>query len=119
MIDLTERARTAISELCKNDAQGRSLRIFVQHKGCNGLTFGFGMDEPLQVDSAVLDGDAEILITTALGTLIRGSTLDYQGPEDEEQPLPENFELQLLDPSRFQGKFFKHNKGGTIDWDLL
>ena len=120
MINLTPSAHLAVSRLCREDQAKRSFRIFIQHKGCDGLTFGFGMDEPLPVDSCQIDDDdALILITTRVAQLLRGSTLSYDGDAENRTVELGLFSLKVPDPDRFRGKFYRDSAANPMDWDRL
>lgn len=119
MIALTQAAQTAVERLCRDDPEGHSFRLFIQHKGCDGFAFGFGMDNPLPVDSCQVDGDALVLITTRVAQLVRGGTLDYRA-EDMDAPVNlEQFSFSVPDPERFHGKFYRHSDNTPLNWDLL
>lgn len=133
MIELEPAAKDAIAKILAEDPQQRAFRIFLHHKGCDGFSFGYGLDHPIQQDSCLVEDDVLILVSTRVARLIRGGTLRFlDGPRDLQvssgctpaEPVSEDerflrFDLEIPDRERFRGKFYKKAAGQTIYWDTL
>ncbi len=120
MIEITRQAHDAIVKLSTKDPSGRSFRIFIEQKGCDGIHPGFGLDLPIPEDSCLVENDAMILISTRLAQILRGSTLDYvpsNAASDTEEIQLQDFSLIIPHAKELKGKFFK--KGDNTEWDLL
>ena len=134
MIQITPEALAAISQLCTDDPFGRSFRIYSEHKGCDGFSFAYGMDNPIEQDSCLIEGDACVLVSTRLARLIRGGVLELADKPIVQEagsgcsvPVaqrmrPEIFQrfvLTVPDSERFRGKFYKKADGRELSWDSL
>jgi iron-sulfur cluster assembly accessory protein len=59
------------------DAQGKSLRIFIQAGGCSGFQYGFTFDEHQDGDTVVESGGVQVLVDPMSAQYLSGATIDY------------------------------------------
>jgi iron-sulfur cluster assembly accessory protein len=63
------------------EAEGKSLRLYVQGGGCSGFEYGFKFDEPKEGDSVIPQGHdeerIEVLIDSFSLPFLQGCTVDY------------------------------------------
>jgi iron-sulfur cluster insertion protein len=80
MLTITESAKTRIkSILNEKDNAELHLRTYVQGGGCNGLQYGFTLDENQNEDDHVIDLDTfSVLIDPMSMLYMEGSEIDYK-----------------------------------------
>ena len=64
MVVFSARAIDKVKEYAEQmpEAEGKTLRLFIQGVGCGGFSYGFTFDEHREGDTVVADGDLEVLI---------------------------------------------------------
>ncbi|NBU68331.1 MAG: iron-sulfur cluster insertion protein ErpA [Verrucomicrobia bacterium] len=80
MINITESARTKISELIEEENNPNLfLRTFVQGGGCSGMSYGFTFDEQSNEDDFQIDiGPTRVLIDAMSMQYLTGAEIDYK-----------------------------------------
>lgn len=80
MIDLTENAKTKITELLAEENNPKlNLRTFVQGGGCSGFQYGFTFDEDQAEDDwAFPIGKFKVLIDSMSMQYLQGAEIDYK-----------------------------------------
>jgi iron-sulfur cluster insertion protein len=61
----------------KEEAQGKSLRVFVQGGGCSGFEYGFTFDVEKDGDVRIPQGEIEVLVDMFSLPYLEGSQVDY------------------------------------------
>lgn len=79
LMTLTERAVKKVVSFSENnkDAEGKSLRIYVQGGGCSGFEYGFTFDD-MRDDDQVLEQDGvKVFLDPISLPYLQNSVLDY------------------------------------------
>ena len=78
MITLTENATRQIKTLNKEqDANGKSLRVYVEAGGCSGMEYGMAFDDKKPDDEVVSQDGVEVVIDPMSANFLKGSVIDY------------------------------------------
>jgi iron-sulfur cluster assembly accessory protein len=79
MISFSDTAVAKVREFAAQnpEAEGKSLRIFVQGVGCSGYAYGFTFDEQRDGDTVVDNGDLTVLVDPNSAPLLTGSSVDF------------------------------------------
>jgi iron-sulfur cluster insertion protein len=79
MVTLTEVAQNRIREIIQEtpDAQGKSLRLFVEGGGCAGFQYGFTFDDKQSDDTVLTQEGFELAIDPGSAMYLSGVTIDY------------------------------------------
>lgn len=62
----------------KDEARGKTLRIFVQGGGCSGFEYGFMFDDRKEGDIVLPQGDIEVLLDSFSLPYLEGCEVDYR-----------------------------------------
>lgn len=76
-INLTESAKEKLKKTFENKPDN-FLRLKIDNGGCNGLKYGFAIDNIKKEDdlSIIVDG-IEIVVNSAVNQYVKGATIDY------------------------------------------
>ena len=79
MVTLTEKAVEKVRFYAGEmpEAEGKSLRIFVQGGGCSGFQYGFTFDDQQDGDTVVKAGDINVLVDPMSAPYLAGATVDF------------------------------------------
>lgn len=78
MITFTESAIKRIEAIVLKEGPQFSLRVFVEGGGCNGLNYGFTLEEKSEEDDTVIPaGNVNTLIDPASIQYLQGCTIDF------------------------------------------
>ena len=80
VVSLTPNAITKIKSLTTNDpqAQGKSLRVYLEAGGCSGYQYGFTYDEKKEGDEVISNEGISVIIDAKSAELLKGSVIDYK-----------------------------------------
>jgi iron-sulfur cluster insertion protein len=80
MITVTEQAVTKIQDILSEENNNNlKLRVFVQGGGCQGMSYGFTLDEIQNEDDWDLEiSGVKILVDSASGGYLQGAVIDYK-----------------------------------------
>ena len=79
VITLTEAATAKVREFLK--AQNRddlALRLYVKPGGCSGFSYGMGLDEPRDTDSAYEVEGIKVVVDPQSIRFVQGAIVDYK-----------------------------------------
>ena len=78
-LSLTGRAVEKVKDFAARmpEAEGKSLRVFIQGGGCSGFQYGFTFDDRKPTDSVVAAGDITVLVDPASAPKLQGATVDW------------------------------------------
>jgi len=79
MVTLTEVAAGRIRDIIQDtpDAQGKSLRLFVEGGGCAGFSYAFSFDDKKEDDTVIPQPGFEVLIDPASAMYLAGASVDF------------------------------------------
>jgi iron-sulfur cluster insertion protein len=79
MISFSDAAVAKVKEFAAQspEAEGKSLRIFIQGIGCSGYSYGFTFDEERDGDTLVESGDLTVLVDAQSAPHLTGSSVDF------------------------------------------
>ncbi len=79
MMTLTEKAVEKVRFYAGEmpEAEGKSLRIFVQGGGCSGFQYGFTFDEQQDGDTVVQADGVSVLVDPMSAPYLAGATVDF------------------------------------------
>ena len=79
MISFSEKAVEKVHEFASQmpEAEGKTLRIFIQGVGCSGFAYGFTFDEERDGDTVVEDGDLKVLVDANSAPHLTGASVDF------------------------------------------
>jgi iron-sulfur cluster insertion protein len=88
MINITESAQAKILDIiAEENNPNLRLRVFVQGGGCQGLTYGFTLDDQQAEDDWDFEvNGVHVLVDAMSGGYLQGATVDYK-----EDPYGSNF----------------------------
>jgi iron-sulfur cluster insertion protein len=80
MVEITDSAKTKISELIKEENDpALKLRTFVQGGGCSGFQYGFTFDNEQNEDDWEFDiGEHKMLVDSMSMQYLQGAVIDYK-----------------------------------------
>ena len=80
LVSLTANAVSKIKSLTANDpqAQGKSLRIYLEAGGCSGYQYGFACDGKKEGDMVLSEEGISVVIDADSAKLLAGSVVDYK-----------------------------------------
>ena len=80
VVTLTPNAVAKIKSLTENDpqAQGKSLRVYLEAGGCSGYQYGFTYDEKKDGDNVISCDGISVIIDAKSAELLKGSVIDYK-----------------------------------------
>lgn len=80
MIEITESAKTKISELlAEENDPGLFLRTFVQGGGCSGFQYGFTFDNSQNEDDFEFEvGASKMMVDAVSMQYLQGAVIDYR-----------------------------------------
>lgn len=80
MIEITESAKTKITELLKEENDSTlKLRTFVQGGGCSGFQYGFTFDQDQNEDDWEFElGEHKMLVDAMSMQYLQGAVIDYK-----------------------------------------
>ncbi len=83
MISFSEAAIAKVHEFADSmpEAEGKSLRIFIQGVGCSGFSYGFTFDDARDDDTIVDAGDLKILVDPHSAPHLTGASVDFVDDE--------------------------------------
>lgn len=78
-LSLTGRAIDKVKDFAANmpEAEGKSLRVFIQGGGCSGFQYGFTFDDRKPSDNVVSAGDITVVVDPASAQKLQGATVDW------------------------------------------
>ncbi len=78
-LTLTGRAIEKVKEFAAKmpEAEGKSLRVFIQGGGCSGFQYGFTFDDRKPSDTIVAAGDITVLVDPASAPKLQGASVDW------------------------------------------
>jgi iron-sulfur cluster assembly accessory protein len=79
MIAMTEKAVEKVRYYAGQmpEAEGKSLRIFVQGGGCSGFQYGFTFDDQQDGDTVVDAAGVRVLVDPMSAPYLTGATVDF------------------------------------------
>ena len=79
MVTLTEKAVEKVRFYAGEmpEAEGKSLRIFVQGGGCSGFQYGFTFDDQQDGDTVVQTDGISVLVDPMSAPYLSGATVDF------------------------------------------
>lgn len=79
LIRMTDKAIQKVHAFAagNKEAEGKSLRIYVQGGGCSGFEYGFTFDDLREDDRIVEQGGIKILLDPISLPYLEGATVDY------------------------------------------
>ncbi|HSL18734.1 MAG TPA: iron-sulfur cluster assembly accessory protein [Methylomirabilota bacterium] len=79
MISFSDTAVAKVKEFAAQtpEAEGKTLRIFIQGIGCSGFSYGFTFDEQRDGDTLVESGDLTVLVDSNSAPHLAGSSVDF------------------------------------------
>jgi iron-sulfur cluster assembly accessory protein len=83
MISFSDKAVAKVHEFAAQmpEAEGKSLRIFIQGVGCSGFAYGFTFDDLRDGDTTVEHGDLKVLVDPNSAPHLEGSKVDFVDDE--------------------------------------
>ena len=80
VVTLTPNAVAKIKSLAAGDpqAQGKSLRIYLEAGGCSGYQYGFTYDHKKEGDEVISSDGISVIIDSQSANLLKGSVIDYK-----------------------------------------
>lgn len=80
MITVTDSAAQQLRAMLADrpDAASAGLRLYVEHGGCSGLSYGMEFGEAQTNDETVAQAGVRVFVDRASADHLRGSILDYQ-----------------------------------------
>lgn len=83
MIAFSSRAVDKVREVSATmpEANGKSLRLYIQGVGCSGFSYGFAFDDPRDDDTVVNAGGLSVLVDPASAPLLDGASVDFVDDE--------------------------------------
>lgn len=101
---LTPEAITMAHKLATEDPerQGKSLRLYLDGKGCDGFYYGVAFDEALPDDLHFPQGDVDLVIDRDSFEFCAGSKIEWVDDERGQGFLVDN-----PNQRKFRGKFYK------------
>ena len=80
MVEITENAKTKITELLKEENDPTiKLRTFVQGGGCSGFQYGFTFDQDQNEDDWEFElGEYKMLVDSMSMQYLQGAVIDYK-----------------------------------------
>lgn len=82
--------------------QHKSLRVYIDGKGCDGFEYGVTFDEPTAEDYVSQQGELELIVDKDTHQFVVGSSLEWV---DDERG--KGFVVENPNHKKFRGKFFK------------
>jgi iron-sulfur cluster insertion protein len=78
-LSLTGRAIDKVKDFATKmpEAEGKSLRVFIQGGGCSGFQYGFTFDDRKPSDNIVSAGDVTVVVDPASAQKLQGATVDW------------------------------------------
>ncbi len=83
--------------------QGKSLRLYLDGKGCDGFYYGVSFDEKSKDDLELQIDDLKLIIDEETNYFCTGSTIKWLVHEE----LGEGFLVDNPEHRKFRGKFYK------------
>lgn len=80
----------------------KSLRLYLEGKGCDGFTYGVAFDDPSDDDVRISFGAVEVIVDPETMVFVKGSSIDWVDDERGRGFLVENPHQR-----KYRGKFFK------------
>ncbi len=79
LINITERAAQKVQSFASTnkDAEGKSLRVYVQGGGCSGFEYGFTFDETREDDQICEAHGVKVMLDPVSLPYLQGCTVDY------------------------------------------
>jgi iron-sulfur cluster insertion protein len=79
MISFSDKAIEKVKEFSAQmpEAEGKSLRIFIQGVGCSGFAYGFTFDDKRDDDTVVETGDMNVLVDPQSAPHLTGASVDF------------------------------------------
>jgi iron-sulfur cluster assembly accessory protein len=79
MLAFSESAIDKVKEFANQmpEAEGKSLRIFIQGVGCSGFSYGFTFDDKRDGDTEVEAGELTVLVDPQSAPLLSGAAVDF------------------------------------------
>ena len=79
MISFSDKAIEKVKEFSAQmpEAEGKSLRIFIQGVGCSGFAYGFTFDDKRDDDTVVETGDVDVLVDPRSAPHLTGASVDF------------------------------------------
>ena len=79
VVSLTESAAVQVKHLIATDPEnaGKTLRVFVESRGCSGMQYGMVFDEPRPDDSSAQFFGVNLLVDPFSADYLRGTVVDY------------------------------------------
>ena len=107
-IQLTELAlsQAKILRETREEFSGKSLRLYLDGKGCDGFYYGVTFDTKQSDDISFIQDHVEIIVDPDTHQFVQNSTIDWVTIDDQSGFLVNNPDHKL-----FRGKFYKKN-----DW---
>ena len=104
-IHLTELALENAKRLQKEnkDFQGKSLRLYIEGKGCDGFYYGVCFDNKDKEDHSLIQDEIELILDEETLYFCQGSNIDWLVHEE----LGEGFIVNNPHQKKFRGKFYK------------
>jgi iron-sulfur cluster insertion protein len=59
------------------EAEGKTLRVFIQGGGCSGFQYGFTFDDAQADDTVVESGGIKVLVDPMSAQYLSGATVDF------------------------------------------
>ena len=105
-IQLTENALAAAVDLARQpDHVDKSLRLYIDGKGCDGFYYGVCFDDAAADDKKFLHGSIELIVDQETLIYVEGSTIDWV---DDERG--KGFLVNNPNHRKFRGKFFRRKQ---------
>lgn len=82
-------------------SRGKSLRIWIADKNCDGLIFGVAFDYAIDGDLSYRFESLDVLVDTGTARYLNGAVVDFV---DDERG--KGFVVSVPSPEQYQGKFF-------------
>jgi iron-sulfur cluster insertion protein len=107
-VTLTENAVKQAVRLknANGDLQSKSLRLYLEGKGCDGFYYGVSFDTATAVDIAFCSPDIDVIVDPETLGFVKGAIIDWIDDERGQGFIVEN-----PNHRKFRGKFFKRQ-----DW---
>ena len=79
IVTLTKNAAEQIKQILANqpNAEGKTLRLFVEGGGCSGMQYGLAFDTPRPGDLPSESHGVTVMVDPASADLLRGAVIDY------------------------------------------
>lgn len=79
LLTLTEKAIQKVHSFAASnkEAEGKSLRVYVQGGGCSGFEYGFTFDERREDDNVIQAGDVQVFLDPISLPYLQNATVDF------------------------------------------